>query len=173
MTETEVEIIEEKKVDNKIPVLTLNDLVMKQAEEIHAPQIAPAREKTGSTDFGNVMRRVPGTCARIAFVAPGAAAHSQEYIAGKRRKAAHDAVIYGAKILAGTALEPIENRKLFKTERKEFRKIWQREFRSLKANKIPSDTPAEQKLPEPKNRGLLWKKRNLKCRIRMLLSLCF
>ncbi len=109
MTETEVEIIEEKKVDNKIPVLTLNDLVMKQAEEIHAPQIAPAREKTGSTDFGNVMRRVPGTCARIAFVAPGAAAHSQEYIEAGKTEAAHDAVIYGAKILAGTALELIEN----------------------------------------------------------------
>ena len=114
MTETEVEIIEEKKVDNKIPVLTLNDLVMKQAEEIHAPQIAPAREKTGSTDFGNVMRRVPGTCARIAFVAPGAAAHSQEYIEAGKTEAAHDAVIYGAKILAGTALELIEDPELLK-----------------------------------------------------------
>ena len=114
MTETEVEIIEEKKVDNKIPVLTLNDLVMKQAEEIHAPQIAPAREKTGSTDFGNVMRRVPGTCARIAFVAPGAAAHSQENIEAGKTEAAHDAVIYGAKILAGTALELIENPELLK-----------------------------------------------------------
>lgn len=122
MTETEVEIIEEKKVDNKIPVLTLNDLVMKQAEEIHAPQIAPAREKTGSTDFGNVMRRVPGTCARIAFVAPGAAAHSQEYIEAGKTEAAHDAVIYGAKILAGTALELIEDPELLKQAKEEFRK---------------------------------------------------
>ena len=122
MTETDVEIIEEKKVDNKIPVLTLNDLVMKQAEEIHAPQIAPAREKTGSTDFGNVMRRVPGTCARIAFVAPGAAAHSQEYIEAGKTEAAHDAVIYGAKILAGTALELIENPELLKQAKEEFRK---------------------------------------------------
>lgn len=122
MTETEVEIIEEKKVDNKIPVLTLNDLVMKQAEEIHAPQIAPAREKTGSTDFGNVMRRVPGTCARIAFVAPGAAAHSQEYIEAGKTEAAHDAVIYGAKILAGTALELIGNPELLKQAKEEFRK---------------------------------------------------
>ena len=122
MTETEVEIIEEKKVDNKIPVLTLNDLVMKQAEEIHAPQIAPAREKTGSTDFGNVMRRVPGTCARIAFVAPGAAAHSQEYIEAGKTEAAHDAVIYGAKILAGTALELIEDLELLKQAKEEFRK---------------------------------------------------
>ena len=122
MTETEVEIIEEKKVDNKIPVLTLNDLVMKQAEEIHAPQIAPAREKAGSTDFGNVMRRVPGTCARIAFVAPGAAAHSQEYIEAGKTEAAHDAVIYGAKILAGTALELIEDPELLKQAKEEFRK---------------------------------------------------
>ena len=122
MTETEVEIIEEKKVDNKIPVLTLNNLVMKQAEELHAPQLAPAREKTGSTDFGNVMRRVPGTCARIAFVDPGAAAHSQEYIEAGKTEAAHDAVIYGAKILAGTALELIEDPELLKQAKEEFRK---------------------------------------------------
>lgn len=121
MTETEVEIIEEKKVDNKIPVLTLNDLVMKQAEELHAPQLAPAREKTGSTDFGNVMRRVPGTCARIAFVDPGAAAHSQEYIAVGKTDAAHDAVVYGAKILAGTALELIEDPELLNRVKTEFK----------------------------------------------------
>lgn len=121
MTETEVEIIEEKKVDNKIPVLTLNDLVMKQAEELHAPQLAPAREKTGSTDFGNVMRRVPGTCARIAFVDPGAAAHSQEYIVAGKTDAAHDAVVYGAKILAGTALELIEDPELLNRVKTEFK----------------------------------------------------
>ena len=113
--------IEEKKVDNKIPVLTLNDLVMKQAEELHAPQLAPAREKTGSTDFGNVMRRVPGTCARIAFVDPGAAAHSQEYIAAGKTDAAHDAVVYGAKILAGTALELIEDPELLNRVKTEFK----------------------------------------------------
>ena len=84
--------------------------------------IAPAREKTGSTDFGNVMRRVPGTCARIAFVAPGAAAHSQEYIEAGKTEAAHDAVIYGAKILAGTALELIEDPELLKQAKEEFRK---------------------------------------------------
>jgi len=95
--------------------------VMKQAEEIHAPQIGPAREKTGSTDFGNVMRRVPGTCARIAFVAPGAAAHSQEYIEAGKTEAAHNAVIYGAKIVAGTALELIENPELLKKVKEEFK----------------------------------------------------
>ena len=72
--------------------------------------------------YGNVMRRVPGTCARIAFVAPGAAAHSQEYIEAGKTEAAHDAVIYGAKILAGTALELIENPELLKQAKEEFRK---------------------------------------------------
>lgn len=127
MTETEVEIIREKEVDNKIPVIALNDLVMKQAEEVGAPRIAPPREKTGSTDFGNVMRRVPGTCARIAFVAPGSAAHSQEYLDAGKTEEAHNAVIYGAKILAGASYELIMHPELLQTVKEEFRKNLERE----------------------------------------------
>ena len=132
MTETEVEIIREKAVDNKIPVLSLNDLVMKQAAEVGAPRIRPAREKTGSTDFGNVMRRVPGTCARIAFVDEGAAAHSQEYVAAGKTKEAHDAILYGAKILAGAAYELIENPELLKTVQDEFKANLEKENREAK-----------------------------------------
>ena len=127
MTETEVEIIREKAVDNKIPVPSLNDLVMEQAKEVEAPRIRPAREKTGSTDFGNVMRRVPGTCARIAFVDENAAAHSQEYIKAGKTQAAHDAVIYGAKIIAGAALELIEKPELLEKIQKEFHENLERE----------------------------------------------
>lgn len=127
MTETEVEIIEEKQVDNKIPVLSLNELVMEQAEEVGAPRIRPAREKTGSTDFGNVMRRVPGTCARIAFVEEGAAAHSQEYIAAGKTKEAHEAIVYGAKILAGTAMELIDHPEILARVREEFRENLRKE----------------------------------------------
>ena len=122
MTETEVEIIRQKEVDNKIPVLSLNAVVMKQAREVGAPCIRPAREKTGSTDFGNVMRRVPGTCARIAFVPEGAAAHSQEYVDAGKTQEAHDAVIYGAKIIAGAALELIEKPELLTQIREEFKR---------------------------------------------------
>lgn len=127
MTETEVEIIEEKKVDNKIPVLSLNELVMKQAREVGAPCIRSAREKTGSTDFGNVMRRVPGTCARIAFVPETAAAHSQEYIDAGKTKAAHEAIVYGAKIIAGAAAELIDHDDLLETVQKEFKEKLERE----------------------------------------------
>lgn len=107
MTETEVGSSGKRKLTTRFPVIALNDLVMKQTEEIGAPCIAPPREKTGSTDFGNVMRRVPGTCARIAFVAPGSAAHSQEYLDAGKTEEAHNAVIYGGKILAGAAYELI------------------------------------------------------------------
>lgn len=120
MTETQVEVIKEKEVDNKIPVLSLNDLVMKQMRELGAPKISKPREKTGSTDFGNVMRRVPGTCARIAFAPEGSAAHSKEYLASGKTTQAHEAIVYGAKILAGVAAELIDQPELLKTIHAEF-----------------------------------------------------
>ena len=56
------EIIEEKKVDNKIPVLTLNDLVMKQAEEIHAFIREVISEKFGCAAAENVSILYGGSC---------------------------------------------------------------------------------------------------------------
>ena len=114
------EIIEEKSLDNKIPVLSLSELVLEQAEKVKAPCIRPARQKTGSTDFGNVMRHVPGTCIRVAFVPEGAAAHSQEYLDAGKTEAAHNAVVYGAKILALTGAQLIENPEKLEAIKKEF-----------------------------------------------------
>lgn len=120
MTETEVEIIEVKSVDNKIPVLTLNKLVIDNARKAGAPKIGPSREKTGSTDFGNVMHRIPGTCIRVAFVDDGAAAHSNEYLMAGKTKEAHEAIIYGARTLAMTAADLIENPELLSEIKEEF-----------------------------------------------------
>ncbi|MGL4935231.1 MAG: M20 family metallopeptidase, partial [Cetobacterium sp.] len=58
MTETEYEIIETKRLNNKIPVLELNQILMDNAKLVNAPRLSPPREKTGSTDFGNVMYQV-------------------------------------------------------------------------------------------------------------------
>lgn len=121
MTETEPEVIVGKILDNKIPNLHLNDLIMKYAKAVNAPNLQPPRAKTGSTDFANVMHRVPGSCARIAFVAPDAAAHSAEYVAAGKSEAAHKAIVYGSKILAGTALELIDNEEELAAIKKEFR----------------------------------------------------
>ena len=120
MTETEVEINEIKSVDNKIPVLSLNELVIGNAEKAGAPKIGPSREKTGSTDFGNVMHRVPGTCIRIAFVGDSAAAHYIEYLMAGKTKEAHDAIIYGARTLAMTAADLIKEPGLIMKIKEEF-----------------------------------------------------
>ena len=88
MTGTTCEIERSYPFQAKIPCMTLNNLIMENAEEFKAPQLAGPREKTGSTDFGNVMYDVPGCCIRTAFVPEGTAAHSKEYLeAGKTEKA--------------------------------------------------------------------------------------
>ena len=89
----------------KIPCLRLNDLIMKQAEIFEAPRLSSPREKTGSTDFGNVMYEVPGSCIRVAFVPAGTPAHSEGYVKAGKSEDAHKAVMYGAEILAGTCLD--------------------------------------------------------------------
>ena len=122
MTETEVEIIEEKAIDSKIPCIRLNDIIMENAEAVGAPRIRAPREKTGSTDFGNIMHRVPGSCARVAFVKEEAAAHSQDFLDAGKTKEAHEAIVFGAEILAGTAMDLIEQPQLLKEVKEEFRK---------------------------------------------------
>lgn len=122
MTETEVEIREEKAIDSKIPCICLNDIIMENAESVGAPKIRAPREKTGSTDFGNIMHRVPGSCIRVAFVNEDAASHSQDYLDAGKSEAAHAAIVYGAKILAGTAMDLIEQPELLKAVKEEFQR---------------------------------------------------
>lgn len=105
---------------NKIPVLTLNHLLMENAKLADAPQIAPPREKTGSTDFGNVMYEVPGSCIRVAFVPEGTASHSQEYVDAGKSEAAHNCVLYGAKAIAGAVYDLIATDGLMKKVKLEF-----------------------------------------------------
>lgn len=93
--------------DNKIPVPLLNDRVIANAAACGAPGIAPPREKTGSTDFGNVLHRIPGSCARVQFVPTGTSSHSQIFLDEGKSLKGHEAVLYGAKILAGTAQDII------------------------------------------------------------------
>ncbi len=87
---------------NKIPSYKLNDLLMQNAELVHAPQIAKPREKTGSTDFGNVMHEIPGSCIRVAFVPEGTSSHTQTFVDYGKTEAGHTAVLVGAKCIAGT-----------------------------------------------------------------------
>lgn len=105
---------------NKIPVLTLNDLLMENAKLAGAPRLSPPREKTGSTDFGNVMYEVPGSCIRVAFVPEGTSSHTQEYVDAGKSEEGHNAILYGAKVIAGAALDLIEKPELLNQIKSEF-----------------------------------------------------
>mgnify|MGYP002974884534 CR=1 FL=1 len=104
----------------KIPCVTLNDLIMENAHFFQAPQITGPREKTGSTDFGNVMYEVPGCCIRTAFVPEGTAAHSKEYLEAGKTQKAHEALRSGSEILAGTCMDILEHPEFLQKMKEEF-----------------------------------------------------
>ncbi len=120
MTGTTYEIIPDRPFDSKIPVLKLNEILMENAKLVSAPTIRPAREKTGSTDFGNVMYNIPGSCIRIAFVPEGTSSHSQEFLDAGKSEDAHNAVLLAAKILSATCYDLISNEELLKSVQEEF-----------------------------------------------------
>ena len=108
------------RLTNKIPVLSLNRLIMENAELVHAPRISPPREKTGSSDFSNVMYQLPGSCIRVAMVPKGTSSHSLEFLNAKGEEA-HEAVLIAAKVLSGTACDLTENPALLEEIQAEFR----------------------------------------------------
>lgn len=114
------EILEKPALANKIPNQILNDLLMENVGLAGAPGIAPPRERTGSTDFGNVMHELPGSCIRVQFVPEGTSSHSQAYVDAGKTQAAHDCVIYGAKAIAGAAWDIIGTDGLLETIKEEF-----------------------------------------------------
>ena len=120
MTGTTYDIERSYPFKAKIPCITLNDLIMENAGQFDAPQITGPREKTGSTDFGNVMYDVPGCCIRTAFVPEGTSAHSKEYLDAGKTDKAHAALRSGSEILAGTCVDILENPELLQKIKDEF-----------------------------------------------------
>ena len=122
MTDTKAEITIQSQMAGKIPVMRLNQLLMECAAEVGAPRISEPRKKPGSTDLANVMQLVPGSCIRVAFVPPNAASHSQEFLDNGKAETGHQAILYGAKILAGASYEMITKPELMKEIQQEFQK---------------------------------------------------
>lgn len=109
-----------KRLESKLPAHTINELLMQNAKLVDAPNRKSAREKTGSTDFGNVTYEIPGGVIRIAFVPDGTSSHSAEFLEAGKTEAGHNATIYAAKILAGTACDLIETPGLMERVKAEF-----------------------------------------------------
>jgi amidohydrolase len=121
MTDTRFTLEKTTEFHGKIPVRRLNDLVMRNAERAGAKGIEPPRERTGSTDFGNVMYHVPGTCINLPFVDKGISAHTQGYLDRGKSPEAHEAVAMGARILAMTVLDLLNDPSLLDAVKADFR----------------------------------------------------
>lgn len=109
MTQTSFAIEEIKRTDSRVPVFALNELILNNAAYYNAPCIRPPREKTGSSDFSNVMRNVPGACFRFAMVPETASTHSQEFLDAGKTKETHDLLVLVSKTIAKSMLDLINN----------------------------------------------------------------
>ena len=85
------------------------------------PPASAPREKTGSSDFSNVMYQLPGSCIRVAMVPKGTSSHSLEFLNAGKGEEAHEAVLIAAKVLSGTACDLTENPVLLEEIQAEFR----------------------------------------------------
>jgi metal-dependent amidase/aminoacylase/carboxypeptidase family protein len=121
MTDTTFEVQRSFATHNKIPVRSLNSLLMRNAELAGAESIMPPRERTGSTDFASVMYHVPGSCIRVPFVEKGTPSHSQAYLERGKSAAAHGALLMASRILAMTVLDLVEDKAELERIQAEFR----------------------------------------------------
>lgn len=122
MTSTTYEIQRELPFKSKVVSYKVNNLLMENAVYEKAPCITAPRQKTGSTDFGNVLYEVPGSCIRIAFVDKEAAAHSEAYLKAGKTQKAHEAILYAAKIMADTIADVLMKPELLQSIKEEFKK---------------------------------------------------
>lgn len=111
MADVTYDIKKVKAIDCKISCSKLNEIIMDNAIACNAPGISSARNNTGSTDFGNIASRLPSSCIYVKCVPSGTPEHSQAFVDAGKSKDGHDAILYGAKILAGTCWDLIDSKK--------------------------------------------------------------
>lgn len=120
MTETTADWELVSDCQSKVPVYRLNQILMDHAAQLDAPQRIPYRTQTGSTDFGNVLHRIPGGCIRVAFVPEGTSSHSQAWLDAGMSASMHTAALLAAKILAMTVWDLAGDAELREEIREEF-----------------------------------------------------
>ena len=119
-TGAELVINEGKKMESKLNVDSLNEVLLENAGLAGAKGITPPREKTGSTDFSIVTQQVPGSCLRVAFVPFGTSNHTQEWVDAGKSEAGYEAINIAAKALSGAVYDLITNEDTLSKVKNEF-----------------------------------------------------
>ncbi len=120
-TGAKLTIQEVKAYDNKINIESLNCLLLENARQAGATNISP-QKKVASADFSSVTYRVPAACLRVAFIGPDTASHSAAWVEAAKSQAGYEAILVGAKALAGSCYELCTKPALMHDVKQEFRR---------------------------------------------------
>jgi metal-dependent amidase/aminoacylase/carboxypeptidase family protein len=107
--------------ENVVPNVTLARAFRRNLEAIGLTVLDGRPEAgLGSTDFGNVTRRVPAIEAGISVADPGVPHHSAAFAEAALSEKAHGAVLAAAKGLAMTAIDILTDPSLLAEAKAEF-----------------------------------------------------
>ena len=107
--------------ENVVPNLTLARTFRRNLEALGLTVLDGRPEPgLGSTDFGNVTRKVPAIEAGIAVAEPGVPHHSAQFAEAALSEKAHGAVLAAAKGLAMTAIDVLTDPSLLAEAKAEF-----------------------------------------------------
>ena len=119
-TGAKLTIQEVKAYDNKTNIESLNRLLLENARAAGAENISP-QKKVASADFSSVTSRVPAACLRVAFIPQDTASHSIAWVNAAKSEAGYEAILVGAKALAGSCHELFSNPDLMREIKQEFK----------------------------------------------------
>ena len=121
-TGAKLTIQEVKAYDNKINIESLNRLLLENAKQAGATSLSP-QKKVASADFSSVTYRVPAACLRVSFIAKDTASHSVAWVDAAKSEAGYQAILVGAKALAGCCYELCSKPELMQEVKQEFKRV--------------------------------------------------
>jgi amidohydrolase len=89
-------------LDAKLLLPMLDRLLLEEAGAAGAARVRQAEEEMGSTDFGNVTRRIPAATLKVEITADRVGVHTREFAAASGATAGDRAAIIGAIAMAMT-----------------------------------------------------------------------
>ena len=109
----------QNRVENMVPT-PLFDSVYKKNMEFFGEKVSePLNKSVGSTDIGNVSQVIPAIQPKINISDKDIKGHSVEFVEASCSKKGLDSIVLGAKVLALTALDLIEDPELLKRIKEE------------------------------------------------------
>jgi amidohydrolase len=119
-TGAEVTINNLGKLDNRLNVETLNQLLLENARLAGAQRIKPHPPSLGSADFGNVTHRMPAATLYVEVVPEGVGLHTKEMREAAGGASGHRGLLIGAKAMACTAFDILTDADLLDQIKSEF-----------------------------------------------------